>query len=57
MDNSIHQKNFEFRSLAVIFVIVCLGIASTASSAGNAENLSDLRPGGELTKHATFSMY
>jgi len=57
MDNSAHQKSLIFRSLAVISTIVCLGIISTTLSAGNAETLSDSRPGGGLTKHATFSMY
>lgn len=57
MDSSAHQKSLIFRSLAVISAIVCLGITSTTLSAGNAETLSDPRPGGGLTKHATFSMY
>ncbi|MFB3108154.1 MAG: hypothetical protein ACE1ZE_02155 [Candidatus Binatia bacterium] len=57
MDSSAHQKSLKFRSLAVISAIVCLGITSTTLSAGNAETLADPRPGGGLTKHATFSMY
>jgi len=53
MDNSAHQKSLIFKSLAVISAIFCLGITSTTLSAGNAGS----RPGGGLTKHATFSMY
>jgi hypothetical protein len=57
MDNSAHQKSLIFGNLVVISAIVCLVITSTTLSAGNAETLPDPRPGGELTKHATFSMY
>ena len=57
MDSLAPQKSLIFRSLAVISALVYLGFTSTTLSAGNAETLVDPRPGGGLTKHATFSMY